>query len=69
MTERDDDLKATAEAMIDDSQRLEDLEKTKLELDASDPRYPQLAREIEQLVSRMAAKARIQTQIAEEARD
>ena len=69
MTERDDDLKATAEAMIDDSQRLEDLEKTKLALDADDPRYAHLAREIEQLVSRMAAKARIQTQIAEEVRE
>lgn len=69
MTEREDDLRATAEAMIDDSQHLEDLEKAKLQLDASDPRYAQLAREIEQLVSRMAAKARIQTQIAEDTRD
>lgn len=67
MSETDDDLKATAEAMIDDSQRVEDLEKRKLALDADDPRYAELARQIEGLVSRMATKARAQTQIAKDA--
>ena len=69
MSEREDDLKATAEAMIDDSQRVEDLEKEKLALEADDPRYARLAREIEDLVARMAAKARAQTRLAEDARD
>jgi hypothetical protein len=67
MTNLQDDLKATAEAMIDDSQRVKDLEKQKLVLAADDPRYVEIARQIEDLVARMAAKARAQTQIAEEA--
>lgn len=67
MSDTQDDLKATAEAMIDDSQRVADLEKAKFRLDASDPRYAQLAHEIERLIERMSAKARVQTQIAEEA--
>jgi hypothetical protein len=67
MSNLQDDLKATAEAMIDDSQRVKDLEKQKLVLAADDPRYVEIARQIEDLVARMAAKARAQTQIAEEA--
>lgn len=69
MTNRDDDLKATAEAMIDDSQRVEDLERQKLKLHADDPRYAQLAHEIERLVARMTTKARAQSQLAEAAQD
>jgi hypothetical protein len=69
MTDRDDDLKATAEAMIDDSHTVEVLEREKLKLDADDPRFAQIARQIEDIVARMASKARVQTAIAEEARD
>lgn len=68
MTDREDDLKATAEAMIDDSQRVMDLEQQKLALDAKDPRYGKLSRAIERVVARMKTKARAQTEMADEAR-
>ena len=64
-----EDLRATAEDMIEDSRRLEQLEREKLSLDADDPRYGALAHEIEQLVASMARKAQAQAQIAAEATD
>lgn len=67
MSEEKDDLKATAEDMIEDSRRLEDLERQKLKLDAADPRFAELAAEIAKLVAQMAAKARAQTELAADA--
>lgn len=64
MSKDSEDLRATAEDMIDDSRRLEHLEHQKLKLDAADPRYSELAREIEELVAQMSTKARAQTEIA-----
>jgi hypothetical protein len=61
------DLRATAEDMIDDSQRVEELERRKLALDAADPRFAALAHEIEDLVARMARKAKVQSEIAADA--
>lgn len=67
MSSESDDLKATAEDMIDDSRRVEELEQQKLRLDPADPRFAELARQIEQLVAQMANKARAQQEIAAEA--
>ena len=67
MDKEQQDLRATAEDMISDSQRVKELERAKLKLDASDPRYAELSRQIEELVAGMAAKAQAQTQLADEA--
>ena len=61
------DLRATAEDMIDDSRRIKELERRKLELDAADPRFAALASEIEELVAHMARKAKAQSDIASKA--
>ncbi|HEY7600471.1 MAG TPA: hypothetical protein VH741_11135 [Candidatus Limnocylindrales bacterium] len=67
MDDEQADLRATAEDMIDDSQRVEELERRKLGLDAADPRFAALAHEIEDLVARMARKAKVQSEIAADA--
>jgi hypothetical protein len=69
MGERDEDLQATAEALVADASMIEALEREKAAVGAEDPRAAQLARRVEALVARMSVEARAQTTITDEALD
>jgi hypothetical protein len=60
---RQDDVRATADSLVADADRLDEVEATKAELDVDDPRLPALAEEATKLTERMAAKARIQERL------
>lgn len=61
-----DDLRSTAEALQEDADLLAALEREKETLDASDPRMPDLARRVEELLRRMAAKAAAERELVDE---
>jgi hypothetical protein len=66
MSDKQDDLRATADDLIVDAERLKHVEERKLELDKDDPQVERLADEGEQIVEEMLPKAKLQRQIAEE---
>jgi len=66
-SELEEDIKATAEDLIDDAERLKRIEQRKLGLKPDDPRLGELAREAEAIVARMAPKTEAQCQLIEEA--
>jgi hypothetical protein len=59
------DLRATAEDLIEDAERVQEIEHEKLELPADDPRMVDLARESERIVRSMVPKAASETELAE----
>lgn len=61
-----DDLRSTAEALQEDADLLEALEKEKERLDADDPRMPELARRVEELLRRMTTKAAAERELVDE---
>jgi hypothetical protein len=72
VTETEDDLRTTAEAIIADAETIKDIEKEKLDLDADDPRIPGLADQAEGVAKRLLQEASMErelaTTLAEEAR-
>jgi hypothetical protein len=66
MSDKRDDLRATAEDLIVDAERLRHVEERKLELDEDDPEIERLADEGEQITEEMLPKARLQRQISDE---
>jgi len=62
-----EDLKATAEDIAADAERVRAIEATKAELPADDPRAADLAQQSESLIEKMARKARIETALIDEA--
>jgi hypothetical protein len=69
MSEIEDDLRTTAEAIKADATRVQDIEQRKLELDADDPRIPELAEEAEAVAERLLHEARIERALAAEQAD
>jgi hypothetical protein len=67
MTDVHEDLKATAEDLIHDAERLKQIEEQKLELRPGDPRLTRLAEEATAIISRMRPKGEAQRQIAADA--
>jgi hypothetical protein len=65
---RQDDVRATADSLVADADRLDEVEAAKGELDVEDPRVPQLAEEATSLTREMAIKARIQERLIKERR-
>lgn len=65
MTERGDDLRTTAEDLAADATRLKKIEETKVKLDAGDPDLVDLSEEAVELTKGMAAKAKVQLELAE----
>lgn len=61
MSQETDDLRATAEDLIEDAERVKQIEQAKLALDADDPRANRLARQSERIVRRMVPKASVET--------
>ncbi len=66
MADAHDDLRATAESLVDDAVRVKEIEQTKLALYPADPKIASLSRQVESIVEGMAGKAGIQREISEE---
>ncbi len=69
MTDLDDDLKATAQSIIADADRITDIEEEKLELDPGDERVVALADEAEAVANRLLQEAGIERELAQQAAD
>lgn len=68
MGEADDDLRATAESLQEDADRLKDLEASKEGLDPSDPKVLELSHEAKDLARTITDKANVEVALAEELR-
>jgi hypothetical protein len=66
MSDAHDDLRATAEALQDDSDLLEALELEKETLDPHDPRMADVTRRVEALIRQMATKATAERELVDE---
>ncbi|CAN5568854.1 hypothetical protein BH23CHL7_BH23CHL7_22540 [soil metagenome] len=69
MSDRQHDLRATAESIQSDASTVQDLEDQKLALDPDDPRVDLLAERIVTLTDRMSTKAVAERELAEELDD
>jgi len=67
VSELQDDLRSTADAIAGDSDRLKQIERAKTELPADDPTLADLAAEAAHLIDEMATKAGVQSALVEEA--
>ena len=67
MTDPIDDLRATADDLAADAERLKAIERTKAGLAVGDPALTELSAEAERLTEDMAAKAKVQSELADEA--
>ena len=67
VSDLDDDVRATAESIAADAERLKQIERAKALLSADDPRVAELAREAELLLDEMASKATEQSLLVDEA--
>jgi hypothetical protein len=61
-----DDLRATADSLLTDAERLARLEERKLGLDPTDPAAVELSREIEDLTEQIRREAIAEREIVEE---
>jgi hypothetical protein len=66
MSERGDDLRATAELLVEDADRLKAIEEAKLALPEDDERVLSLSQEAVRVAESMATAARIELAIAKE---
>ena len=66
MNDAHDDLRSTAEALQEDADQLEALEKEKETLALDDPRLAELSRQVEALIKRMATKATVERALVDE---
>ena len=69
MTDLDDDLKATAQSIIADADRISQIEEQKLRLDPSDEHVVGLADEAEAVATRLLREASIERDLAGQAAD
>lgn len=60
------DLRATADDLADDARQLQTIEERKGRLAPDDPELVRLSEEAERLTRRMASKATVQRELAEE---
>jgi hypothetical protein len=69
LTELESDIKATADDMATDAERIRRIEAEKASLDPSDDRIVELAHESESLAAELAVKAKAETALVTEAHD
>jgi hypothetical protein len=62
--EQAEDLKATAEDLIDDAEKLKKIERRKMTLEPGDPLLVELAEEASAIVARMQPKSQAQEELA-----
>jgi hypothetical protein len=67
VSELEDDVRATAESIAADAERLKQVEQAKTELPISNPALRDLAAEAEQLVEVISEKAGVQSALVDEA--
>jgi len=67
MSDRDDDLRATAEAIQRDAERILTLEDTKAALDPDDPQTVPLSEQVERVASELKNKATAERELSEDA--
>jgi hypothetical protein len=68
-SELDDDLRTVGEALIDDAERLKEIEQEKAGLDLRDPRLQELTAESERIVERLRIGTQAQGGLAREAEE
>jgi hypothetical protein len=68
MADVDEDLRATAETIAAEAQRLTDVEREKATLEADDPRMADLSAEAERLAQRIVPLTAAETDLVAEAR-
>jgi hypothetical protein len=61
---REEDIKATAEDLIDDAEALKRIEQRKLGMEPGDPRLAKLSDEANRIIRRMVPKAEVQKELA-----
>ena len=66
MSDPVNDLRATSDAVLNDAERLTELETKKRSLDPADPEVDRLSREIEELARRLSHKATAERELSEE---
>ncbi len=66
MSDLDDDLRATADSIAADAERLAAIEIEKESLDAADPRMVELSAESQQLARRLVPKTTAELELATE---
>jgi hypothetical protein len=64
VSEVEDDLKATAEAISADARRLLAIEEEKLDLDPTDPRVPMLSAESQAISRRLVVQTKVEDELA-----
>jgi len=69
MSDPVNDLRATSDAVLNDAERLTELETRKRSLDPADPEVDRLSREIEDLARRLSHKATAERQLSDEIGD
>jgi hypothetical protein len=67
VNEAEEDLKAVAESIAGDAERLQAVEEAKVDTDAEDPRMASLVDESERLIEGIRRKGAAQTVLAEQA--
>lgn len=67
MSEDDDDLRATADSIAADADRLAEIEASKGSMSLDDPKLLELSDEAEAIAARLVVKTAAETAIAEEA--
>jgi hypothetical protein len=68
VSDAEDDLRATSDAVQDDAARLKAIEDTKAAMDPRDPRVVALSLEAEQLARRLAETTTVERALSEEVR-
>ncbi len=66
MPDLEDDLRATADSLLRDLDRMKALEQEKLSLDPTDPRAAELSAQIEELARRTQTTSAAQREIVDE---
>ena len=69
MSDPVNDLRATSDAVLNDAERLTELETRQRSLDPADPEVDRLSREIEDLARRLSHKATAERQLSDEIGD
>ena len=69
MPDQRDDLRATEESILNDTEQLRDLEEQKSSLDPADDRVPELSADAERVANQVRDKAAAERELAERVQD
>lgn len=66
-SDREDDLRTTADELVADAERMKEIERQKAELDVDDPRFQELSAESRRIAERLGVEAEAEEALAQEA--